>query len=514
MVSCIKSCNLKGMETEIIYAECDIARGLPVLNIVGLPDTSVKEAKERLRAAIVNSGLSFPLSRRITINLSPADTKKEGSYMDLAMALSLLTCAFEIKVSDKNDFAVLGELSLDGRINPIKKALPITIGLRDKNVKSVVIPVGNMDEVKIVEGVEFYPVETLSGAFDFIRGEKEIKPLTGEKPRPDEEPAWEWDEDFSEVKGSLEAKRAVEISISGFHHVLFTGPPGCGKSMIARRIYTVMPDLDYEEMLEVTRLYGIYGDESRQGKLMYKRPFRSPAANVSSSAMLGGGSGMPKPGEVTLAHAGVLFLDEIPEFRRDVLEALRQPLEDGQISISRAAGKITYPCRFILVGARNPCPCGYLNDPEHRCTCSPLQIKRYREKLSGPIADRFDLFVDFASVYSPDSKRLPGYSKRERSSYEMRKNIETARRIQKERYGSENIMYNSQLKGKMLNRYCGLKGEAVRLYEEGCERLKISRRGADKILRVARTIADMEQKDNIEAAHLAEAFQFRRRNNE
>lgn len=511
MVSWVKSCTIKGMETEIIYAECDIARGLPALNIVGLPDTAVKESKERLRAAVINSGLVFPMSKRITVNLSPADTKKEGTHLDLAMALSLLACDCGMKAPAVCEAVIVGELSLDGRINPVKNILPITIGLREKRIKSMVIPADNLEEVMIVEGIEYYPVHSLSEAFGFFRGERDIKPVKGEKPGTEESPA-EWDEDFSEVKGSLEAKRAVEISVSGFHHLLFTGPPGCGKSMIAGRIYTVMPELDYEEMLEVTRLYGICGDESRLGRQMYKRPFRAPAANVSSSAMLGGGSGMPRPGEVTLAHGGVLFMDEMPEFRRDVLEGLRQPLEEGQISISRAAGKVTYPCRFILAGARNPCPCGYLNDPEHSCSCSPIQIKRYREKLSGPITDRFDLFVDFARGYSPDSEKYSLNSGKERSSYEMKQTIEKARAVQKERYSDEKIMYNSQLKGKLLGKYCRLKDETEELYYEGCKRLKISRRGADKVLRVARTIADMEQKKNIEVQHLAEAFQFRSRN--
>ncbi|MDO4481410.1 MAG: YifB family Mg chelatase-like AAA ATPase [Bacillota bacterium] len=513
MVSWVKSCTLKGMDTEIIYTECDIGRGLPALNIVGLPDTAVRESKERLRAAVVNSGLVFPLSKRITVNLSPADTKKEGTHLDLAIALSLLACDCGKAAPHVREAVIVGELSLDGRVNPVKNILPITIGLRDKRIKSMVIPADNLDEVTIVEGIEYYPVHSLSEAFEFFIGEREIKPVRGEKPALEENPA-EWEEDFSEVKGNTEAKRAVEISVSGFHHLLLTGPPGCGKSMLAGRIYTVMPELDYEEMLEVTRLYGISGDDSRRGRLMYRRPFRSPAANVSSSAMLGGGSGMPKPGEVTLAHRGVLFMDEMPEFRRDVLEALRQPLEEGHVSISRAAGKVTYPCRFILVGARNPCPCGYLNDPEHRCSCSPLQIKRYREKLSGPITDRIDLFVDFARVYSPDSGKYSLNSGGERSSFEMKQTIEAARIIQKKRYSGEKIMYNSQLKGKLLEKYCRLKGDAEDLYSEGCERLKISRRGADKVLRVARTIADMEQKENIEMHHMAEAFQFRSRNSE
>ncbi|MBQ4340062.1 MAG: YifB family Mg chelatase-like AAA ATPase [Firmicutes bacterium] len=509
MVSVIKSCTMNGICGEITKVECDISRGMPMLNIVGLPDTAVKESKERLRAAINNSGLTFPLSKRITINLSPAGTKKEGTHMDLAMALSLLVCADDIYNERIGKYIVLGELSLDGRVNSAGRITPILMSLKRDNFKSVIIPKEDVEKAIIIEGIDIYPVETLYEAYGFLKGTVHIDKISGRRPERIAEKEANG-ADFSEVKGREEAKRAVEICMSGFHNLLLTGPPGCGKSMIAKRIPSVLPEMSYEEMMEVMSLYSISNDETYSADLRYKRPFRDPAANISLSAMIGGGGGMPKPGEISLAHNGVLFLDEMPEFRKDVLEALRQPLEDEKVSISRASGKTTYPCKFIMIGARNPCPCGHLNDPLYRCSCTSMQIKKYKDRISGPIMDRFDIFVDM-TAYNNEKEYAFEDSSAGKDSKSMKKSICLAGDIQAERYKKESFKYNSQLKGQALQKYCCLDGEGKELYAAGCSALKVSKRGADKVLKVARTIADLEGEEFIKSVHLAEAFQFRRR---
>ena len=511
MVTYVKSCVQSGAGADIISVECDMSFGIPGLTIVGLPDASVKESRERLRAAIINSGYDYPTDKRIIINLAPADTRKEGTHLDLAMALCLMTCAEGIDGSNNKNTAVIGELSLDGKVNPVRGILPLCIGLRQEGIRRVIVPVDNIKDVEIVEDMDFFPVSFFREAFLYFKGELKIEAINGKRPDPGLG-AEEFTDDFSEVRGRNEAKRVIEISVSGFHHLLMSGPPGCGKSMMAKRIYTVLPGMTYEEMLEVTKLYSLYGFENNEGGLIFRRPFRAPSTTTSVAAMIGGGSGIPKPGEITLSHLGVLFLDEIPEFRRDVLEALRQPLEDEKVTMSRSGGKITFPAKFVLVGARNPCPCGYYGDVRKTCRCTPNQIRHYRDRLSGPIMDRFDLFIDLHAD-SPD----PGEAEKkikDISSAEMRARIEKARAIQEERYKLEEISYNSQLTGAALKKYCHLDGEAKELYRQGCEALKVSRRGGDKVLRVARTIADIEGEERIGAAHIGEALQYRRRDEE
>lgn len=502
---------LSGSGSDIISVECDLFFGLPGISIVGLPDASVRESRERLRAAILNSGLDYPVNKKIIINLSPAGTRKEGTHLDLAMALSIMMCTEGVASSEAEGMAVIGELSLDGTVARVSCILPLCIGLRQEGLKKVIVPVDNVRDIRVIEGMEFYPVTTLKEAFRFISGELKIEPVLGKRP-DDSETDEDFVDDFSEVKGRNEAKRVLEIAVSGFHHLLFSGPPGCGKSMMAKRIYTILPKMTYEEMLEVTKLYSLYGFEQDKGGLICRRPFRAPSSNTSIAAMVGGGSGVPRPGEITLSHLGVLFMDEMPEFRRDVLESLRQPLEDEKITISRSGAKVTYPAKFMLVGAKNPCPCGYYGSEQKVCQCTPLQIRNYRDRLSGPILDRIDLFLDLTRE-KPEST-FDENGPADISSAEMRARIEVAREAQKERYKDEEISYNSQLTGAALKKYCSLGKEAAEIYKAGCESLRVSRRGSDKLLRVARTIADIEGKEEIEAGHIAEALQYRRRDEE
>ncbi len=511
MVTYIKSCVLSGSGSDIISVECDLFFGLPGISIVGLPDASVRESKERLRAAILNSGLDYPVNKRIIINLSPASTKKEGTHLDLAMALSIMTCTEGLVSTETEEMAVIGELSLDGTVGRVSGILPLCIGLRQQGIKKAIVPVDNVKDISVIEGMEFYPVTTLMEAFRFLRGECAIDAVVGKRPELlyDNE---DFVDDYSEVKGRNEAKRVLEIAVSGFHHLLFSGPPGCGKSMMAKRIYTILPQMTYEEMLEVTKLYSLYGYEQDKGGLIYRRPFRAPSSNTSIAAMVGGGSGVPRPGEITLSHLGVLFMDEMPEFRRDVLESLRQPLEDEKITISRAGAKITYPAKFMLIGAKNPCPCGYHGSDQKLCQCTPVQLRSYRDRLSGPILDRFDLFLDIAA--HNNGPAFEATDEKDITSAEMRARIEAARLVQKERYKEEEFCYNSQLKGASLKKYCSLGKEAAEIFKAGCDSLRVSRRGGDKLLRVARTIADLDGFESIEAGHIAEALQYRRRDEE
>lgn len=522
MLSKIYSCTLLGLDVQSVIIETDFSQGLPGMRVVGLPDTMVREACDRIKPAIVNSGYQFPL-RKITVNLSPANLRKEGSHFDLPIAMGILSSAGMIKINDDGDCAFLGELSLDGKIQRIEGALPMVIGLAENGIKHIFLPKNNQEEASLVLGVNIYPVETLKEVvehFSTCKGKKKLEPYTKEKRKINVTyNKGSFCLDYSDVKGQEKIKRAIVISCSGNHGLLMRGEPGSGKTMIAKRIPTVMPELTYEECLEVTKIYSIAGKLSKEQPFIGERPFRAPHHTITATALIGGG-GKPKLGELSLAHKGVLFLDELPEFNRNVLENLRQPLEEKHINISRLMGNFCFPCDFLLVAAANPCPCGFYGSQEHECTCSVNKIEHYRNKISGPLLDRFDLQVEVLPVKYEDIADSTGNLEmrmcKDRymmddviSSEHMRKQVEKVRKIQEERYKDERISFNSQLEGDLLQKYCFLDDACSQLMENAFKNLGLSARGYVKVLKVARTIADLEESLNIRVSHIAEALSYR-----
>ena len=489
---------LQGIGGYQVLLEVYISNGLPAFDVVGLPDAAVREARERVRAAIKNNGYRFPVSR-MTVNLAPADKKKAGTLYDLPMFIGILAADGDID-EPGDDCAFIGELSLSGELRPVYGALPMAIAAARCGVKKLFVPADNAAEAAFADGISVYPVKNVDELLRLMRGEVNIEPAAA----PALDTLMEHMPDFSEVKGQENVKRALEIAAAGGHNILIVGPPGAGKSMMAKRLPGILPDMSRGEMIQSTEIYSVAGLTSREHPIVSMRPFRAPHHTVSAAGLSGGGTS-PRPGEISLAHNGVLFLDELPEFRSDVLEVLRQPLEDGEVTVSRVAGTVTYPSRFMLVCAMNPCKCGWYGHPSGRCRCTERDVRRYHSKISGPLLDRIDLIVEVPAL---DYEELSRRSSAERSA-DIKKRVNAAREIQRRRFGGDGTMCNAHIGSREMSEICALDAEGEALMHAAFDSMGLSARSYDRILRVARTIADIDGQETISPEHVAEAIQYR-----
>ena len=502
MLARVLSSAVMGIDAYIVEVELDISDGLPFFATVGLPDSAVKESRERVTAAIKNSGFYFPPSR-ITANLAPADVRKEGSAFDLSIALGVMAATGQIQTDNFEKLLILGELALDGSIRSVHGCLPMAAIAKENQLKGVILPKANAKEAAVIEDLEVYPVESLQEAVEHLNGQRTIPPFQYDIREAFDQQS-EYPVDFVDVKGQEHVKRAIEVAAAGGHNLIMIGPPGSGKTMIAKRIPTILPDMTLEEALETTKIHSIMGLLGNDVPLIATRPYRSPHHTISDAGLIGGGK-FPRPGEVSLSHHGVLFLDELPEFRKNVLEVMRQPLEDGQVAIARAAASYTYPANFMLVAAMNPCPCGFFGDPSRECRCSRQQIQNYISRISGPLLDRIDLQVEVPAVkYRDLASDFAG-----EPSASIRERVQRARHLQQERFTQAKIYCNANMESRHLREFCKVEDAAQELLRVAITQLGLSARAYDRILKVARTIADLADSTTIEAEHVSEAIQYR-----